>query len=140
MRHGDVLRVHAIEERCFSVPWAIDAYYGEVSNPSAYYLVAQLDDIIVGFGGMWVVEGEAHVVTLATLPEYRRQGIARALMDGLLAEARARRAWHITLEVRVGNEPAKALYTALGFRTIAVRRRYYPDNDEDAAVMALELV
>ncbi len=139
MQRADVLRVYAIETRCFSMPWAIDAYYSEVGNPSSYYLVARLDDALAGFGGMWAVEDEAHIVTLAVLPEFRRRGIARALMDGLLAEARRRGAWHITLEVRAGNAPAQALYTSLGFRTIATRRRYYPDNNEDAAVMALDL-
>lgn len=139
MTRDDVPRVHAIERECFSMPWDISAYYGEVSNLSACYLVARTGGEIIGFGGMWTVGGEGHIVTLAVTQAYRRHGVGRLLMDALLAEARRRNMECVTLEVRVTNTPAQRLYTSLGFRTITYRRQYYADNGEDAAVMLLEL-
>lgn len=140
MTREDVPQAHALEEMCFTDPWDIDSYYGEVTNPSAYYLVARLDNRIVGFGGMWAVAGEAHIVTLAVHPEFRRHGIGRCLLDALLQLAREHDVVLVTLEVRVGNAPAKQLYASFGFHTVAYRRNYYPDNGEDAAVMALPLL
>lgn len=139
MTARDIPAVHTLETVCFSMPWEVDAYYGELANPSAIYLVAHLGDEIVGSGGMWVVADEAHVVTLATAPEHRRHGIGRQLLAALLQLAREHGVTTVTLEVRVSNTPAKALYAAFGFTTMAFRRQYYPDNGEDAAVMVLHL-
>lgn len=139
MTTEDVPQVHKLEHLCFSAPWDISAYYRDLRNPSAYYQVARQGTQIIGFGGMWVVEDEAHVVTLAVQPEYRCHGLGRRLMEGLLEEARRRGAMVVTLEVRVHNYSAQHLYKSLGFSTIAYRREYYPDNNEDAAVMELHL-
>lgn len=139
MTMRDIPAVHVLEVECFPTPWDITAYYRELQNPSAYYQVARLGERLAGFGGMWVAGDEAHIVTLAVRAEFRRHGIARRLMDALIFEAKRRGVSRITLEVRVNNTPAQNLYTAYGFRTIAFRRNYYPDNGEDAAVMALEL-
>ena len=139
MTYDDVLQVHALDRLCFSAPWDAMAYFRDLRNPSAYYLVAKEGDCVVGFGGMWVVTDEAHVVTLAVQPEYRRHGLGRRLMEGLVAEARRRGATVVTLEMRVRNYAAQHLYKTLGFRLIAYRRQYYPDNNEDAAVMELKL-
>lgn len=139
MTVDDVPRVFELERACFPTPWDIDAYYGELRNPAAYYLVARTEAETVGFGGMWAVEDVAHVMTLAVDPAARRQGIGRQLLAGLLAEARRRGVTEVSLEVRVGNVPALGLYTSFGFRRVGVRKRYYPDNNEDAAVMVLEL-
>jgi ribosomal-protein-alanine N-acetyltransferase len=88
---------------------------------------------------MWVVETNAHVVTLAVRPESRRHGLGRQMMAALLLEARRRGAAEVTLEVRASNLPAQQLYANLGFQVVARRRGYYPDNNEDALVMLLEL-
>jgi ribosomal-protein-alanine N-acetyltransferase len=132
-------QVYALERVCFTAPWDLSAYLGELRNPSAYYLVAMEGHHLLGYGGMWVVEENAHVVTLAVRPDSRRGGLGRKLMDGLLAEARRRGAREVTLEVRAGNTPAQQLYTSMNFITVARRRGYYPDNNEDALVMLLEL-
>jgi len=139
MRGGDVPAVHGLEEECFSSPWDMDSYYRELRNSNAYYIVARKGEDVIGCGGMWTVGDEAHIVTLAVQPNFRRQGMGRRLLNALIREARRRRAERVTLEVRVRNQAAQALYTTFGFRTVAFRREYYPDNGEDAAVMALEL-
>jgi ribosomal-protein-alanine N-acetyltransferase len=139
MKIGDVPAVHALEEECFSSPWDISAYYRELQNSSAFYIVAHRSEQVVGYGGMWTVSDEAHIVTLAVDREFRRQGVGRRLLAALLKEARRRRVARVTLEVRVSNQAAQRLYAEFDFRTIAFRREYYPDNGEDAAVMAREL-
>ncbi len=139
MTADHIPQVYALERVCFTAPWDLSAYMGELRNPSAFYLVALQDHHLLGYGGMWVVETNAHVVTLAVRPECRRHGLGRRLMDGLLAEARRRGAEEVTLEVRAGNTPAQGLYASMGFLAVARRRGYYPDNSEDALVMRLDL-
>lgn len=139
MTRADIPQVHLLELLCFSLPWEIDAYYGELSNPSAFYLAAHAGERIVGFGGLWAIADQAHIVTLAVQEEYRRHGLGRRLMHELLEEARRRGVTEVTLEVRERNAPAQALYQSLGFRTVARRRHYYSDNGEDALVMELRM-
>lgn len=139
MKTSDVPAVHELEVECFPSPWDISAYYREMRNPSAFYVVARKGERVVGFGGMWAVGDEAHIVTLAVSEAFRRQGLGRRLLEALIKEAGRRCAVRVTLEVRVSNAAAQHLYTSFSFRTIAFRREYYPDNHEDAAVMALEL-
>jgi ribosomal-protein-alanine N-acetyltransferase len=139
MTADHIPQVYALERLCFTAPWDLSAYMGELRNPTAYYLVALQDHHLLGYGGMWVVETNAHVVTLAVRPESRRHGLGRQMMAALLLEARRRGAAEVTLEVRASNLPAQQLYANLGFQVVARRRGYYPDNNEDALVMLLEL-
>jgi ribosomal-protein-alanine N-acetyltransferase len=139
MTEEDVPAVHALESLCFTSPWDITAYYRELENPSAVYRVALYGERLLGFGGMWAVDGEAHIVTLAVQPEFRRSGVGGKLLTVLLDEAHRLDVHSVTLEVRVGNVAARALYTSFGFTPLATRRNYYPDNGEDALVMGLLL-
>lgn len=90
---------------------------------------------IVGFAGMWIVCDEAHVTTIGVAPEYRGQGLGEWLLVHLIDEAIARQAGWLTLEVRVSNEPAQALYRKYGFSVRGTRKRYYSDDNEDAYIM-----
>lgn len=92
-------------------------------------------DPIVGFAGMWNLYDEAHVTTIGVAPEHRGRGLGEFLLVTLFDEAIRRGAEWLTLEVRVSNEPAKALYHKYGFTEQGVRRRYYSDNGEDAFIM-----
>ena len=139
MTAADIHRVYELEVMCFSSPWDIEDYLGELLNPSSYYQVARLGGEIVGFAGMWAIGDEAHIVTIAVDTAYRRRGIGRRLVAALLTECRARGGHRVTLEVRITNTPAQELYRSFGFQTIARRRDYYPDNGEDALVMGKEV-
>jgi ribosomal protein S18 acetylase RimI-like enzyme len=90
------------------------------------------------FLSVWHVADELHILNLVTHPEHRRRGLARALMNELLAYARSHGARRLLLEVRRSNDPALALYRSLSFVVVGVRARYYRD-DEDALEMALAL-
>ena len=92
-------------------------------------------DPIVGYAGMWVRGGEAHVTTIGVAPEIRGRGLGELLFVALLEEAVARDAEWLTLEVRVSNEQAQRLYQKYGLTKQGVRRRYYSDNGEDADIM-----
>ncbi len=90
---------------------------------------------ILGFAGMWILYDEAHITTIGVDPTYRGRGLGEMLLVDLIAEALRRGATWLTLEVRVSNEPAQALYRKYGFSVQGTRRRYYSDNNEDAYIM-----
>jgi [ribosomal protein S18]-alanine N-acetyltransferase len=92
-------------------------------------------DTIVGFAGMWVLYDEAHVTTIGVSPQYRGHGLGELLLVDLFDKAIKRNAESVTLEVRVSNESAQALYHKYGFTRQGVRKRYYSDNGEDAYIM-----
>lgn len=91
---------------------------------------------IVGFAGMWVQAGEAHVTIIGVSPAHRGRGVGEYIFTALIDEALRRNATWITLEVRVSNTRAQGLYTKYGFTVQGTRRRYYSDDGEDAYVMS----
>jgi ribosomal-protein-alanine N-acetyltransferase len=135
----DLPAVHAIERASFAVPWPTDAYRNEIrTNRLASYVVARLDDQVVGFAGLWVMVDEAHVTSFAVDPRWRRRGVGERLLLALLDLAVRRQAREATLEVRLSNLPARKLYEKYGFRPVGIRPRYYSDNGEDALIMTTE--
>ena len=119
-------------------PWTEEMFRGEFSglNPVLYLLLTDTEegDRVVGYAGIWLIGDEGHITNVGILPEYRRRGLAETLVKALLAEAEQRGVTAETLEVRVSNAPAIALYEKLGFRPAGRRRGYYPDNHEDALI------
>ena len=98
-------------------------------------MVAEDETGIIGHAGEWIIMDEAHITNIAVLPDKRGKRFGERLLVALLQEARYRGARRATLEVRIGNESAIALYRKYHFDSVAIRRRYYSDNDEDALVM-----
>jgi len=90
---------------------------------------------VVGFVGLWFMVDEAHVVTIAVAEAYRRRGLGEMLLIAAIELAQRREQEVVTLECRVSNAPALALYEKYGFRRVGIRKRYYTDNNEDAAIM-----
>jgi len=132
----------AIERLVFSDPWSPASFQHEVEqNRTAMTRVARLwpEGPVLGYFVAWVVEDEIHLGNLAVHPDRQGEGTGQLLLDHLVEEARRRGGRMITLEVRESNMGAQRLYLRNGFRPIAIRRRYYPDNHEDAIVMMLEL-
>lgn len=92
-------------------------------------------DPVVGFAGMWIMFDEAHITTIGVHPDERGKGLGELMLVQLFIEAASRGAEMLTLEVRVSNDSAQALYRKYGFERQGVRRRYYSDNGEDAYIM-----
>ena len=139
MTLGDLERVHAIERASFFPTWPDDAYRTELTtNKLATYVVARLEDVVIGFAGIWLMVDEAHVTTFAVDPAWRRRGVGERLLLALLDVSVARRAREATLEVRLSNMAARRLYEKYGFRPVGIRPRYYSDNGEDALIMTTE--
>jgi ribosomal-protein-alanine N-acetyltransferase len=126
-----------IEKEANPAPWSEASFRNELDNRQSVFLVCFQGPEMVGFGGLWKVIDEAHITTVAVAPAHRRKGIGWALMVELLERAKDAGMSCSTLEVRAGNEAAIELYEKLGYTTAARRRRYYPDNREDAMVMWL---
>jgi ribosomal-protein-alanine N-acetyltransferase len=136
MTLDDVAAVHRIEADSFPVPWPDYAFRQELqANRMAHYLVVRAGAETVAYGGMWLMVDEAHVTTFAVQPEWRRRGIGARLMIELMALARELGARVATLEVRLSNTAARALYGRFGFKPVGIRPRYYSDNGEDALIM-----
>ena len=131
--------VAELERICFPDPWSRNMLAEELDNALSAFLVA-LDDAgrVAGYAGLQVVLDEGTITNIAVRPEYRRQGVARQLLDVFLNFARGNRLAFLTLEVRASNYGAIALYGELGFRSVGRRKNYYEHPKEDALIMTKE--
>ena len=98
------------------------------------------NEFVAGYVGVWFMADEAHITSIAVREELRGRGLGELLMLGTMEMAMARRAQRVTLEARVSNFPAHALYEKYGFAKDGIRRRYYADNREDAVIMTVERI
>ena len=132
----DIDRVFEIESQSFKTPWSKESFYTEVKeNTLATYLVLTLDETVIGFGGMWLIMDEIHITNVAVAPEHRGQGYSKTLITDMIRYAKEKGFQHMTLEVRVSNAVAIALYEKFGFEGSGIRPKYYVDTGEDALVM-----
>ena len=142
MTAQDVPAVAQIDRMSFTLPWPEHAFQYEVSdNRAARCFVAETEDKrLAAMVVSWVIVDELHIATIATHPEFRRQGIGASILTAALkdgVQAGVKRAF---LEVRAGNEGAQAMYRKFGFEASGRRIKYYKDNGEDAILMTLENV
>jgi [ribosomal protein S18]-alanine N-acetyltransferase len=136
LAYGDLPSVIAIERRSFPTPWSLAMFVLELSKPSGICVAAEDDDGLIGYLVCARYEDVWHLMNVAVVPERRRRGVATELIEQLFDEAGA--GARFTLEVRVSNGPAIAMYQQFGFRSAGRRRRYYHDNGEDALIMWFE--
>ena len=128
LTEDDLPAVVAMEQANQTAPWSEGIFRDELAADNRVYLTAH-DEDLVGFGGVMVIGEEAHVTNLLVAPQARRRRIGLLLMIGLIDAAIEMGARHLTLEVRSGNEAARALYTRLGMAPVGVRKGYYADDD-----------
>jgi ribosomal-protein-alanine N-acetyltransferase len=126
-----------IDAECSRPPWSKELFLTEFSNPAALLLGARWQGQLLGFIDVHVVLDEAHVVNFGVAEKHRRQGIGECLVRAMLEHLFQHAVNWVTLEVRAGNSPARALYDRLGFVEAGVRAGYYSDNGEDALTMRL---
>ena len=133
-----VAQVAALEKQCFSDPWSESSVASELSNPLSAWLVAMDGDVLAGYVGSQSVMGESDMMNIAVDAHYRRQGIAQALVEALVAQLKEKGNHSLTLEVRISNAPAIALYEKLGFAQVGRRPNYYRNPKEDALILRKE--
>lgn len=135
MTAAHVAQVAALEKVCFSDPWSQKSVASELENPLALWLVAMDGERLVGYVGSQTVLGEADMMNVAVDPEYRRQGVAGALVTALAQRLAQQGNVSLMLEVRASNVPAMALYQKLGFEQVGRRKDYYRNPKEDALIL-----
>lgn len=136
MLPSDVDGVLWVEQSSFRKPWSRKLFEEEFKNPElSHYFIAKSEDHIVGYMGFWLIEDEAHITNLAVHPAFRRQHIGERLLIETMTRAKKMGASKATLEVRASNKSAEKLYEKFGFKLVAIRKKYYSDNQEDALIM-----
>ena len=129
-------QIEAIEQQCFSCPWTLDQLRSQLSDDRHVFLAAVTENgAVLGYVGMMFVLDEGYISNVAVAPARRRQGVADALISALMMRAEELGMAFVTLEVRAGNEPAKALYAKHGFVPVGRRKNYYDLPKEDAILM-----
>jgi ribosomal-protein-alanine N-acetyltransferase len=135
LSYGDLPSVIAIERRSFPTPWSLAMFVLELSKPTGICLAAEDETGLIGYVVCARYDEVWHLMNVAVTAEQRRRGVATELLDRLFEEAGSDARY--TLEVRVSNLPAIAMYERRGFRSAGRRRSYYHDNGEDALIMWL---
>ena len=136
MRRRHLRAVLRIEAQVYPRPWSLRLFMSELALRSTRtYAVALLDGVVAGYSGLMVTGEDAHVTTLAVDPHWHRHGLGSRLMLRMARAAVDQGARHLTLEVRMSNDPAQGLYRKFGFAPAGVRKNYYAEANEDALVM-----
>lgn len=140
MTIDDLEQVIDIDQTSFSLPWPPRSFQYELTdNPASRCWVAELDGRVVGMLVGWLIVDEIHIATIATHPDFRKQGIGKKLLSFALESAMDEGAISTFLEVREGNAIALEMYRKFGYIEDGRREGYYRDNDEDAILMSAPL-
>jgi [ribosomal protein S18]-alanine N-acetyltransferase len=136
LRRRFLRSVLRIEEACYPRPWSATLFLSELAQRKGRrYMVATLGPLVVGYAGLMVIAEEGHVTTLTVDPAWHGHRIGTAMLLDMASAAPRLGVEHLTLEVRVGNASARALYHHFGFAPVGVRKNYYAETGEDAIVM-----
>ena len=138
----DIDAIARVENACFSTPWSIDAIKHEIcENKLADFMIAcDEENNIVGYIGIWTLLDECQINKIAVIPEKRKIGIGKAILNHVLEFTRDIGVKNWYLEVRESNKAAQALYRSAGFSSVGTRKNYYINPVEDAVLMNLEEV
>ena len=139
MKQSHVGDVAELEKIIFSSPWSEKSLAECVGGDNTLFLVCEKEGRAVGYVGCYTVCDDAAITNVAVHPDYRRQGIAESLVKVLISRASERGCAQVSLEVRVSNASAIALYEKLGFKTVGARRGFYSKPREDALIMIYEI-
>jgi ribosomal-protein-alanine N-acetyltransferase len=161
MRLEDIAQVVKIDEASFPNSWSPRTYQFEISNRDTSQMIVlemvdhasyppgswrgtlrrllnpQIPNVIIGYGGCWLIAGEAHISTIAVHPNFRGQGLGELLLAGMLQRGIYLGGEYSVLEVRASNDTAQALYRKYEYKVVGRRKAYYRDNSEDALLMEI---
>lgn len=138
LKEAHIPQIAAMERACFTDPWSESALRDELLSPLARYFVCTQEGQVLGYIGTRMVLDECQVANVAVSPSCRREGVASFLMEAMLDFCRREGMNLVTLEVRLSNSAAQALYEKFGFQKTGIRPGYYQSPPEDAILMALE--
>ena len=131
-------QIAQIEREIFPDPWSEPLLLRKIEDEHTIFCVAEDEDQVRGYAILQLIAPEAEVINIAVAPTARRLGIGRALLAALLSQAEAAQIETIHLEVRESNQAAIALYSALGFGTVGLRKYYYENPREHAVLMSYQ--
>jgi ribosomal-protein-alanine N-acetyltransferase len=136
MRRRHLRSVLRIEAQVYPRPWTFGLFLSEIGQRATrLYVVAKVGSEVVGYSGVFRAVDDGHITTVAVDPAWHRHGIATRMLLVLARGAIERGCVNLTLEVRMSNSGAQALYQRFGFVPAGVRKGYYPETGEDALVM-----
>ena len=136
MRRRHLRGVLKIETQVYPRPWSLGLFLSELAlRTTRIYVVAKVGPAVVGFAGLMLVAGDGHVTTIAVDPAWHRQGIGTRHLLALSRAGIGRGCTGLTLEVRMSNEAAQAMYRRFGYAPAGIRKNYYSESNEDALVM-----
>lgn len=126
--------IAAIERECFSAPWSEKSLAEELDVPSAIFVTALDNGSVAGYVGMHHLGDVGYICNVAVSSDYRRRGVAGALLEHLIDYARGHSLSEITLEVRTSNDAARNLYEKFGFERLGTRPNFYSNPKENAEI------
>lgn len=136
---GDIPAIVEVENASFPAPWTEKSFKHELANPRAFFCVAAgKNNEVLGYYDIWACAGEGHLLNICVVPDHRRNGLGKALLEHALATARGAGAREIYLEVRPTSGAAINLYEKCDFVRIGIKKGYYQDG-EDALLYVLLL-
>lgn len=135
MTDSDIKAIAQIEKECFSEPWSEDGVRSELTNDSARFFVAKIFDNVLGYVGMHIVLDECYIANIAVKSSFRRRGVGDALLSFADSNAKNEKCSFISLEVRVSNLSAIALYKKHGYIPQGERKNFYSAPVENALIM-----
>lgn len=118
--------------------WNYNLFKSELENKNSMYIVAKLNNQIVGFAGIWFSVDDIHITNIVVKKNCRNQKIGSLMLNNLIELCENRTQKSITLEVNSNNIPAQKLYQKFGFKNVGIRKKYY-NNTEDAIIMTKTL-
>lgn len=138
MQPSHIEGVKELLDLCFGESaWSEESIRSQLEKPDSYCAVAVDEEKVVGYIAFEVITDEGSIVELAVDPKHRRMGMGRKLVELMLSSCNGVRT--VCLEVRASNTPAQALYRALDFQEISVRKNYYDAPREDAVIMIKQI-
>ena len=135
MSEKDIDDIVILEEECFSTPWTRDGVESEFTNETARFFVAHCKGEFAGYLGMHIVLDECYIANVAVKEKFRRKGVGNALLSFGEEKAKSENCAFISLEVRVSNEKAIALYKKRGYNELGERKNFYSSPTENALIM-----
>jgi len=142
MKEADLPFVLEIENVSFPNPWHEMTFRGEIYNQpisSPFVIVFKPQKKVVGYLVFWQIKAQMQINNIAIHPDFRRMGIAEAVMQKVLSDIRMGEIKFVTLEVRPSNIAARSLYNKLGFDVVGIKENYYHNPPEPALVMGKKL-